>query len=202
MAIPHAEGLIQRAKNGERLNSKERRYALSFLMATSQEESTEQLATLFQVSGRLIREDKKNIREERAKSIKEDDIGLVIADIAMTLDKQMCDLERSKGKCVPGSIAYMRHCTAIHEMQLKTVSALQDLGYYPKNLGLMTVEKWDYSAIIGKDNTVITRPTATFDAEVLPILEGEFEQVGDVKQIEAAAIPLEEPAELKEMVNN
>lgn len=184
MPIPHAEKLIERAQKGERLNSNERRHCLAFLMATSQMESSEELATLFQVSGRLIRADKKYIREEKAKTIKDDDIALVIADIAMTLERQMRDLERSKYRCTPGTVAYLRHCTAIHEVQLKTVSALQDLGYYPKNLGLMTVEKWNYKATVSRDGSVLTRP---IDMEIgdggQPILDADYEEVGEQRAL-------------------
>lgn len=185
MAIPHAEKLIEKAQKGERLDSKERRHCLAFLMATSQMESTEQLATLFQVSDRLIRADKKYIREEKARTIKDDDIALVIADIAMTLERQMRDLERSKHHCKPGTVAYLRHCTAIHEVQLKTVSALQDLGYYPKNLGLMTVEKWDYKATVSRDGTIQTRPTDFALDESRNILDAEYEEVGVMKSLPA-----------------
>jgi len=158
-------------------------------MATGQMESSEELGALFQVSGRLIRADKKYIREEKARTIKDDDIGLVIADIAMTLERQMRDLERSKAKCTLGSVAYLRHCTAIHEVQLKTVSALQDLGYYPKNLGLMTVEKWDYKATVSRDGSIQTRPVDfTVDAAPDQIMDAEYEEVGVMK-----ALPAPEP---------
>lgn len=185
MSIPHAEKLIEKANRGERLDSKERRHCLAFLMATSQVESTAELASLFQVSDRLIRADKKYIREEKAKTIKDDDIALVIADIAMTLDKQMRDLERSKAKCTLGTVAYLRHCTAIHEVQLKTVGALQDLGYYPKNLGLMTVEKWDYKATVSRDGTILTRPTDMSIEAAPDILDVNYEEVGVMKSLPA-----------------
>ncbi len=153
-----------------------------FLIATSQVESTEELANLFKVSDRQIRADKKVIREEKARTIKDDDIGLVIADIALTLDKQMRDLEKSKAKCTLGTVAYLRHCTAIHEVQLKTVSALQDLGYYPKNLGTMTVDKWEYKATVSRDGSILTRPI-DYQGDSAPVLEAYYEEVGVQKAL-------------------
>lgn len=177
MAIPHAEKLVERAQSGERLTSKERRHCVAYLMATQPEQTNTAIGELFQVSERQIRTDKRVVREERAKLIKEDDIGLVVADIAMTLDRQMRDVESSKKKCRVGSRDYVLHCTTIHDIQLKTVKALQDLGYYPKNLGNMTVEKYEYKAFVTKDNRVDTRPLNMIIEDGLEVQEADFEDV-------------------------
>jgi hypothetical protein len=42
------------------------------------------------------------------------------------------------------------------ELRFKCVKALQDLGYYPKNLGNMTVQKFDFKAIVNKLDGSVT----------------------------------------------
>jgi hypothetical protein len=117
------------------------------------------MAEVFKVSERMIRLDKKYLREEKAKLIKEDDPGLVVADIVLSYENQVADIEKSKGKCKIGSRDYLEHCKAIFNMRREMVKALQELGYYPKNLGNMTVEKFVYKSIVNpKDNSVLTRP--------------------------------------------
>ena len=183
MPTPHAEGIIQKAKDGVKPSPRDRKYAVSYLMATSPDDTNVELARMFQVSERQIRDDKKEVRQRNAKNIKEEDISLVIADIAMTLERQMVDLERSKKKCEVGSVAYLRHCAAIHEMQLKSVAALQELGYYPKNLGSMVVRRFEYTATVHKDGSLETRPTD------FQVMDAEYEQVGEP----AKALPAPAP---------
>lgn len=151
--IPHAEKLVTRAQNGEKLNADERRHCVAFLMATAPLNNDE-MSSLFQVSVRQIRDDKKHIREEKVKILKEDDIGLVIADIAMSYEKQVNDMEKSKTRCKLGTPAYVSHCKAIFDCRMKMVEALQALGYYPKNLGNMTHESFVYKATMSMDGTV------------------------------------------------
>lgn len=153
--IPHAEKLLERAQHGEKLTAPERRHCITFLMATMPQ-TNDEMAEMFQVCDRQIRDDKKWIREEKVKTIKEDDIGLVIADIAMSYEKQVNDLERSKKQCKMGTPAYVGHCRAIFDCRMKMVEALQNLGYYPKNLGNMTTQKFIYKATVSVDGAVDT----------------------------------------------
>lgn len=197
MPIPHAEKLIEQAQGGVRLSAKDRKYCLAFLSATKADMNNNELAALFQVSERQIRFDYKAIREEKAREITQEDISLIIADIAMTLERQMRDLEKSKNKCKAGSVAYLRHCTAIHDMQLKTVSALQDLGYYPKNLGNMTIDKYEYKSIITKDGAVDTRPMILdIDSKDVEFIEAVGQPLA-LPEPTQDFLPLEEPAELQ-----
>jgi hypothetical protein len=156
--IPHAEKLIDRARAGERLNPKDRRHCIAYIIGTQPTVTNVEMAELFKVSERQIRIDRKSIREEKSKLLKEEDIGLVIVDIAMRCEQQIRDIERSKQKCQLGTRAYMEHCRAIFKIELEKVSALQNLGYYPKNLGNMTIDKYEYKAIVSKDGSVNTRP--------------------------------------------
>jgi hypothetical protein len=180
--IPHAEKLIEKAQKGEKLNTAERRHCVAFMM-TTQRETNANMGSLFKVSERQIRLDKEHIRKERAKEITEEDISLVISDIAMVFETQIRDIEASKRRCKRGSRSYLEHCKTIFKAQLDKVKALQDLGYYPKNLGQMTVQKYEYAAIVSKDGSVETRPTnLALDAE---IIEGEVEEL--------KALPAPEP---------
>jgi hypothetical protein len=175
MPIPYADKLIERAQKGERLTAKDRRHCVGYLMGTRPEMTNVEAAEIFQVSEGLIRQDKKRIRHERAKLIKEDDIGLVIADIAMECDNQIRDLEASKRKCKMGQRAFVEHCKAIVDTRLKSVKALQELGFYPKSLGNLTVERFEYKAVVGRDGSVDTRAAdIRFDGS--EIIDADFEE--------------------------
>jgi hypothetical protein len=152
--LPQAEQLLDKAAHGERLTTKERRHCISYNTVKFPEISNVSMASTFQVSERQIRLDKKFIREERAKLIKEDDIGLVIADIHQSFELQVNDIEKGKKSCKVGSRDYLEYCKAIFNLRLQTVKALQELGYYPKNLGSMTVDKYIYTAEVAKDGSV------------------------------------------------
>jgi hypothetical protein len=187
MLRPQAEQLIDRARAGERLTTAERRHCISYLTVTHPDMTKVAMGDLFGVGEAMIRQDFKKIREEKAKLIKEDDIGLVIADIALTFERQVIDIERSKRECKLGSRAYLEHCRAIARMQVDRVELLQNLGFYPKNLGNMTIDKFEYKAIVTEDGSVDTRRVDMVveveqgeDREAA--IEAEFE---DMKQLPA-----------------
>jgi hypothetical protein len=186
-ALPNAEQIIERAQKGEKVTTAERRHAVAYIMGVMGTLSNREIAELFGITERVIRTDKKFLREERAAVIKEDDVGLVIADIVMTYDAQIRDIEKCKKASKVGSQIYLSCCKSIFEMQTRKVDALQALGYYPKNLGNMTVERFEYKGIVSEDGSVNTRPMTLFDAAPMPgrdleALDAEFT---DVKQIEA-----------------
>lgn len=186
MAIPHAKKLIDRARLGERLNTKERRHALAFILATEPHYTNAEMGELFQVSERQIRLDKKKLREDKARIIKEDDVGLIVADIALAFDAQVRDMEKSKTKAAVGTRVYLDHCIKIFELNAKKVAIFQELGYLPKNLGQMQVQRFDFKAVVTSDGSVNTRPVdLVIDAE-------------EPQQIEAEPIRLALPAPLPE----
>lgn len=171
MKQPYAEQLISRARKGERLSAKDRRHAIAYLAATQPGTTATALGDLFFVSEGMIRIDRRLIKQDKAKALQKEDVALVIVDIADCFERQVRDLEASKNKCRLGTPAYLAHCKEIFNLRLKMVTALQELGYYPKNLGSMTVDKYEYKATVGADNSVTTR------AVNLDISEGEFEDV-------------------------
>lgn len=188
--MDHAAKLISRANSGEKLNSVDRRHALAYLTETRPELSNRDMAAMFQVSERVIRMDKALYRERKAKHLKEDlskDLGLVIADIAMDFEQQVLDIEKSKAKAKLGSRSYLDHCKAVLEMRLSTVKAFQDIGYLPKNLGNMTVEKFEYKATVSKDGAVNTRPVDMFDSDknASDTLDAEFTDIQKPALMEA-----------------
>lgn len=172
--------MIDQSKHGSVLSSKDRRHCVAYLMATQAQATKAELADIFHVSEKTIRNDMDLIRLERARDIKQEDIGLVVADIVMTLERQVHDLEKSKAQCKVGTAAYLSHCKAIHEIRLSSVKALQDLGFYPKNLGNLTVDKYEYSSIVVRDDSKPERPM-----EYVPTIDAEFEPVEDLKQLPA-----------------
>lgn len=119
------------------------------------------------------------------------DLGLVIADISMDFERQVLDLERSKSKCKLGSKPYVDHCTSIFNLRIKMVETFQNIGYLPKNLGAMTVEKFEYKAVVHKDGSVNTRSIEMFDEKDSAIrrdaLEAEFTDVPQLTDGEQGA---------------
>lgn len=168
--IPNAEKIIERAQRGEKPSTADRRHALSFLILRGQTDTNAALGELFKVSERQVRLDKQWLREQKAKTIRNDDPGLVIADLMMSYEKEIRNVERSMAKCKLGSRVYLEHAKTLFKMQLEKIKAMQDLGYLPKNLGNMSVTKYEYSALVGKDGSVETRPVdlSFEDVEVLP----------------------------------
>jgi len=168
MALAHATQLITEAQaRTRRLNASERRLCVQFLQATQPDLTNAEMGEWFQVSERSIRLDKVWIRAQKAKFLKDElskDLSLVIADIAMDFEKQVSDIEKSKGKCKLGTRPYVDHCNSIFDMRLKMVKAFQDIGYLPKNIGNMTVEKFEYKAVVAMDGSVNTRSADMFDS--------------------------------------
>lgn len=189
--LPHAEKIIERAKSGERIPANERRHAVAYIMGTDATQSNIELGKLFGVSEGQIRQDKKNIREDRAKLIREEDVALVIADIMINFERQVNDIEKSKGKSALGSKTYLEHCKAIFQLDMQRIIALQNLGYYPKNLGSMTVEKFEFKATVGKDGGVITRPVELHFNEKGQIVDAEFEEIKKLPAPDPSVSPTE-----------
>jgi len=188
MAIPKAEKLIALAQTGERLVAKDRLHVVRYMMATRPDETNQSIADLCQVSERMIRKDKDAIRREKAQLIREDDIANVIADIAMNFDRQIKDLEASKKskECKPGTRTYLEHCKTIFTLELNKVAALQNLGYYPKSLGTLTTQKFEFTASVGIMEGEGTKPAAvTARADSDEALEAEFTDVLEPRLLEA-----------------
>lgn len=172
MPTPHADKLIARARSGERLTATERRHCLAYMQHSHPDNSTMELAELFKVSDRQIRDDRNIIRTEYAKQIKKEDVGLVIADIRMALEQQIRNVESSLRKCQLGTRTYLEHCKTIMAMRLQSVEALQKLGYYPLNLGNSTVERFDYVAIVDERTGAVD----TRSVEFADIIDAEYEE--------------------------
>jgi hypothetical protein len=169
VAIPVTQRLLDEART-RKLTVKERRQCVVYLKTTDPETTNVYLAELFQVTERTIRQDLQKFRKDKARFIKEDDVGLIIADIALDYERQVNDIEKSKAKAKPGTGVYLQHCTSAMELRLKMVKALQDLGYYPKNLGNMTIKKFDFTAVVEPISGQVT----TVQSGDVPILEAEF----------------------------
>ena len=179
--IPQADKLIEQAQKGERLKPTERRHCIAYIMSTQPEMNNCAMGELFRVSEAQIRKDRISIREARAKSIKTEDIGLVIADVALSFERQVRDLEKSKAKALIGTRTYLEHCKSIFDIELKKIQALQSLGFYPKSLGNLSVERFEYQAVVYKDGSVETRPVELCVKEDEDgIVEGEFEEVKQI----------------------
>jgi hypothetical protein len=162
-----------------------------------------EMASLFNVSERQISLDKAHIRETKARFLRDEmskDMGLVIADIAMDFEQQVNDIEKSKKQCKLGSKAYVDHCTSVFRMRLEMIKSFQDIGYLPKNLGAMTVEKFEYKATVSKDGAVNTRSVDMFDdkADVTLALDSDEKR----KALDAEFIDLPQLPETADNVKN
>ncbi len=180
MAVPLSEKLLTRARNGERLATRDRRNCVTYIIATEPETTNVAMAEIFQVTERTIRDDKMWIRQERSRFIREEDVSLVIGDIAASFDNEVRDLQVAKRnkECKPGTRTYMEYCKSIFDMQLRKVKALQDLGYYPRNLGTLTMEKFEYTASVSvmEGGAPAIPGRAVKDQE---LIEAEFSEVED-----------------------
>lgn len=177
--MPHAQQLLEKAQAGETLSTKDRRHVVAFIMATEPDTTNVEMAKWFKITERAVRLDKKHIREERAKSLKDEDVGLVIADIALSYDTQIRRLEtalRNKKECKEGSRTYLEYIKTIFKMQLEKVDALQRLGYYPMNLGNMVIDKYEYQAKVNLDGSIEShrKLLPKKSRESLEMLEAEF----------------------------
>jgi hypothetical protein len=176
--IPVTQKLLDEAST-RKLSAKERRQCVVYLKTTNPDVTNVSMAELFQVTERTIRQDLQAFRREKARFIKEDDVGLIIADIALDYERQIRDIERGKAKATVGSKTFLDYCTAAMELRLKCVKALQDLGYYPKNLGNMTIKKFDFKAIVNKMDGSVTTVRAEKLSDQEDVIDAEF----DVKEL-------------------
>lgn len=162
--IPSALNIIREAESGADVSAQQRRHAIGYLMAMEPEKAADTLglSELFRVSDTMIRKDKRIIREEKAAIIKEDDIGLVIADITITYENCLRDLQRSLKETKPGTALFVKTVGEIRDTVIKITDSLQSLGYYPKNLGTQTTKKFSFVAVVdNKDGSVQVQNEAT-----------------------------------------
>jgi hypothetical protein len=188
-----AEALIKSAKDGEKLDADKRRHAVGYLMSTQPELTNLDLATLFDVSERTITEDRRNIRQQAAELVTQEDIALVIADIRLSYERYQQQLASSLKKATQGTRVYLDHLNSGMQMQVRVVEALQSLGWYPKNLGQLTKKEFRFEAHVTKDGTVDTRPVELLDHLVdTPKLTGDDAERRKILDAEFSDLPATE----------
>lgn len=178
-AVIHAEQLQRRAEKGESLTTEERRHVIAYLLGKPNEQgrtavTIPEMAKLFNVTERMISVDKAAIRKQVAEELKNDatDVGLIIADLKMAFDKTIRNVEKSAAAASIGGRTYLDHQLALWKLQNEYITRLQDLGILPKELGNMTVEKYEFTASVGLEskgrplNTISDKPQ-TVPAEVV-----------------------------------
>lgn len=166
------EELLELAKSGKRLETKERRHCIRYVLGTQPDITQAELSRIFHVTEGAIRKDIQKIREDRANRLTSDDIKLVIADIVMSFERQVRDIERSKSKCEKGSMTYLKHCQTIFDLEQKKVAILQELGFYPKNLGTMSVNKYEFKAMVTQGGAIKSgnvKDPEVIDAEIVQL---------------------------------
>jgi hypothetical protein len=188
MAVVVAKKLWEDALKGVKLSTKDRRHVIAWLMATDSQ-SISDMALAFKVSERTISLDKVYIREQVAKDIQAEDIGMVFADIRMAFEKNMRDIETSKQKASLGTKTYLDHCNASFKLQMDFVRGMQDLGVYPKELGTLHVDKFEFTATVGLDAVAAgQRPVTMFDDKKPKVIAA---QIVDPKSLTDGKSPAE-----------
>ncbi len=145
--------------------------------------SKSEMARLFQCDEKTIRNDINLIKTEKAELVREDtDVKLIIADLLEARDKALRECERAKrayeveeggrGLMRPGYLKAVELALNIH---LKVTEALQNMGWLPKNIGAITINKQVFKSFVdARTGGVETRPIDLFD----DIREGEsFEEM-------------------------
>lgn len=187
-----AEEIVSLAKKGEEISTSRRRHAVAYLLATQPELTNMQVAELFNVSDRTIREDKQWARKQAAELVTQEDVALVIADVRMKYEWFCQQLAASTKKATLGTANYANHLKLGMEMQLKVVDSLQSLGWLPKNLGELTKKSFSYVATVTKDGTVDTRSVEMLDHLIVNPTSGdndmaereaEFEDIAPLPQL-------------------
>jgi hypothetical protein len=170
----HAEKLLKAAQSGQELSTEDRRHVMAWIIGTDNQYSNEELAEIFKVAERTVTNDRRYVREMIAKNIKEQDVGLILADIQLSIERNIRDIEKSKAKSKLGTKTYLDHCNASVKMQIDCMKAFQDLGLYPKNLGTLHTEKFEFSAVVGMATPAQQRPLNMFDQKKeIPTLTAE-----------------------------
>jgi hypothetical protein len=151
MAIIQAEQWLDLARQKQPLTTEQRRHVVAYLMSRPGDDcpSISESAELFGVSDRTIANDRKAIREAVAEEVKDEDVGLILADLRLCFNKVMRNIEKSAQKAKLGTMTYLEHQKSSFKLQQDYVKGLQDLGVLPKDLGTLHVEKFQFTASVG-----------------------------------------------------
>ena len=159
-----AEALWELAKTGQRLNVKERRVVVDHLMVTKPHMTNQQIADDLQVSESMVRVDKTILRKDMAKALKNEDVGMVIADAVILFDKQIHDLEVIKNDPTTSPGLKVKCCVCIAKLQEDKLRLLQDLGLYPHNVANMIISKYSFTAQV---DPITSKVQSAVDGDVV-----------------------------------
>jgi hypothetical protein len=162
-----SEELLAKSRAGEKLETDQRRDLIAYLMVVQPELTNSDMARMFGLSEGGIRKDKEVIRKKAAEELSGEDVGLVIADIRRTLDRFKRDMEKALKACEPGTKVYLEYQKALVDYEFKGIEALQSLGFYPKNLGVLQKNQFVFKSIVSKDGSIDTRAIDAKDAKVI-----------------------------------
>lgn len=168
-----AEIWLQDAIEGKELTTEQRRHVVAWIMATGSYTNAE-MAQLFKVNERTITTDRTKIRELMADSIKEEDIGLILSDLRMTFEEAIRRTQKAIKKAKPGTRTYLDYVNNIPKLQTEYTKVMQDLGYFPKSLGTLQVDKFEFKANVGlqvgeKRDLNMFKDPPTIDGEVVEV---------------------------------
>lgn len=156
-SLTRSEELYAKAAAGEKLETDQRRDVIAYLMVVNPELTNSDMARLFGLSEGAIRKDKEIIRKRAADELSGEDVGLVIADIRRTYDRFVKDINAAMKLASAGTKTYLDYQKSLVDYQLKMIEALQSLGFYPKNLGILQKNQFVFKSVVAKDGSIDTR---------------------------------------------
>lgn len=101
------------------------------------------------------------------KKIKEaaGDTIAVLARLQLSYEGRIAQMERDMRKSKAGSKTRLDYLRALGREEREHTELLQSLGYFPKNLGLQTVQRYEFKAAVGLDVGLGTQRHPTLDAQ-------------------------------------
>jgi hypothetical protein len=175
------------------LTPRERREAVAYLDDhgfgdDNRDLSNYELADLFDVSEKIIREDKKRILAEYTSVISPAEALSYVGQYLRSHDGLIVRAKHGLAKSKPGTQAHQHYLRLISDLEAKRIQILQEIGAVPKELGRLNVTEERWVATVSNDGIVTCQPASQAeDVKSLPPHEPE-----EVFDIQFTEVPSEE----------
>jgi hypothetical protein len=93
------------------------------------------------------------------------DVVVALAQLQLDHENLIAQLERDMKKSKPGTKTRLDYLRALGKERREHTEILQSLGFYPKSLGLQTVERYTFSSRVGIGGNGDSKAVRTIDAE-------------------------------------
>jgi len=163
LAKTHAEQLYESVQNQPRkLTARERRRVLVYLdeIGDLSQKSNYELARLFQVTEKVIRDDRKKLLATIAADLTADNAISLVAKHAADLHSLIRLAYKGLNAVDPGSIYHRNYLETLAKLEGQYFSTLQEIGIVRKELGHMAVTHEEWEATISEDAIAGVQPVA------------------------------------------